>query len=234
MKYFLSLFLLFLSVFLSAQDNYWQGGLFLGASAFSGDVNPQSTPDISEISLAAGFMGRVDVSNKIGFRGGIVYAKLKGDDANYPIRAGRGFRFNTTLIELSGVAEWEPFASNRYYSTAKGGVEMDRIVSPYLFGGLGLGFATLDTDYSRYGGNNPLIEQGIRDDRSKGSAQTVLVFPVGAGIKFDITNRFTLGLEFGARISFNDMMDGISASANPENNDVYIFSGLTTYYRFFN
>ncbi|HKK76258.1 MAG TPA: DUF6089 family protein [Saprospiraceae bacterium] len=234
MKLFLSSLLFCLPLLVAAQINYWQGGLFLGGAGFSGDVNPQATPDLSEVSLAVGFIGKVDVTPKIGFRGSITYANLVGDDANYPIRVDRGFRFNTTLIELAGVAEWEPFASNRYYANARGGVEMDRIVSPYLFAGVGLGFANLNTDFSQYEGNNPLIEQGIREDRSKGSSQTAFVLPLGGGIKFDLSNRLTIGIEFSGRLSFSDDLDGISASANPDNDDVYFFSGLNTYYRFFN
>lgn len=234
MKLFLSSMLFCLPLFVTAQMNYWQGGLFTGGSAFSGDVNPQATPDLSDVSLAIGFLGRVDVTSKIGFRGSITYANLTGDDANYPSRVDRGFRFNTSLIELAGVAEWEPFAGNRYYANARGGVEMDKIVSPYLFGGVGLAFARLDTDFSRYEGNNPLIEQGIQEDRSKGSSQTAFVLPVGAGVKFDLSNRLTLGIEFGGRFSFSDYLDGISASASQESDDVYFFGGLNTYYRFFN
>lgn len=234
MKLFLSSLFFCLPLLVAAQTNYWQGGLFLGGAGFSGDVNPQATPDLSEVSLAVGLIAKVDVTPKIGFRGSITYANLVGDDANYPIRMGRGFRFSTTLIELAGVAEWEPFASNRYYANARGGVEMDRIVSPYLFAGVGLGFANLNTDFSQYEGNNPLIEQGIREDRSKGSSKTAFVLPLGGGIKFDLSNRLTIGIEFSGRLSFSDDLDGISASANPDNDDVYLFSGLNTYYRFFN
>lgn len=226
--------LLILPFILTAQVNYWQGGIFVGASGFSGDVTPQATPDPAEVSLALGLIGRVDVTSKLGFRGSITYANLRGDDANYPIRGDRGFRFNTTLIELAGVAEWEPFASNRYYANARGRIEMDRLISPYLFAGVGIAFANLDTDFSRYEGNNPVIEQGIQEDRSKGSSQTAFVLPLGAGIKFDISNRLTIGIELGGRLTFSDYLDGISMAASPDNDDAYLWGGVNTYYRFFN
>lgn len=227
-------FLLAFPFVLSAQINYWQGGIFVGASGFSGDVTPQATPDPAEVSLALGLLGRVDVNPKLGFRGSITYANLMGDDANYPIWGDRGFRFNTTLIELAGVAEWEPFARNRYYTNSQGLIEMDRIISPYLFAGVGMSFANLDTDFSRYEGNNSVTEQGIREDRSKGSSQTAFVIPLGAGIKFDISNRLTIGIEFGGRLSFSDYLDGISMAAGPDKDDAYLLGGLNTYYRFFN
>jgi len=218
----------------SGQTNYWQGGLFVGGSALSSDVNPHATPDFTESSLALGLSGRVNLSPRLGMRVSLSYAGLTGDDANYAIRADRGFRFDTRLIELAAVAEWEPFASNRYYTNARGRIEMDRIVSPYLFAGLGLGLAQLDTDFSRYVGNDPLIEEGIRADRSMGSTQNALIVPVGAGMKFDITSYVTIALELGGRICFSDYLDGISAAAGPNSDDVYFVGGLHLYYRFVN
>ena len=218
----------------NAQIDYWQGGIFIGGTAFSGDVNPQASPDPTEIDLSFGFVGRVDVTPKLGFRGSLSYARFKGDDINYPERADRGFRFDTKMFEFLGVAEWEPFASNRYYSNARGGVEMDLLVSPYLFVGAGAGFANLDTDFSGYTGNNPVIEQGIFADRSQGSSKVAFVVPFGLGIKFDISSAFTLGLEFGGRLSFSDYLDGISESAGPDRDDLYFISGLIAYYRFTN
>lgn len=234
MKVYISIFLIALPILISAQSNYWQGGLFVGGSAFSGDINPQSTPDPADVSVSIGLIGRVDVTSKIGFRGSVTYANLTGDDANYLSRQVRGFTFNTTLVELAAIGEWEPFGSNRYYTNAKGGVEMDKLVSPYLFAGVGLGFARLDTDFSGYEGNNAEFLQGIQKDRLEGSSKTAFVLPLGVGLKFDITNRVTLGLEFGARLAFSDYLDGISYAGSPENDDVYFLGGLDFYYRFFN
>ena len=234
MKVLYSLLLICVPFFAVAQIDYWQGGLFVGGAAFTGDINPQSTPDPSEVSLSIGLVGRVDVTPKIGFRGGLIYGHLTGDDLNYLSRENRGFRFNTTLIEFTGVMEWEPFASNRYYTNARGNIEMDKLVSPYLFIGVGMGFASLDTDFSRYEGNNAVLEQGIQQDRAQGSSQTAFIVPIGFGLKFDISNKVSLGLEFGGRLAFSDYLDGISQSANPDNNDGYFIAGLNSYYRFFN
>lgn len=229
----LGLFILF-PLFGTAQLNYWQGGIFVGATGFSGDVNPQATPDPSEIDLSFGLVGRVDLTPKIGFRGGFSYSRFMGDDRNYTERQERGFRFDTKMIELIGVAEWEPFASDRYFTNARGGIDMDKLISPYVFVGVGAGFASLNTDFSGYEGNNPEIEQGIFEDRSQGSSKVAFIVPIGVGIKFDISNVLTFGLEVGGRLSFSDYLDGISKSAGPDRDDAYIVGGLVAYYRFFN
>ena len=231
-----SLFTLFIPLTIQAQGDYWQGGIFVGGTAFSGDVNPESTPDLSDLGYSIGLVGRVDITNKIGFRGSLSYGQFKGDDLNYDNvdRQRRGFNFETTIIELVGVAEWEPFAADRYYTDAKGSVVMDKLVSPYLFAGAGLGFANLNTDYSGYNGNNEAFMDLIRQDRAEGNTQMAFVVPFGIGSKFDISNHITLALEFGGRLVFSDYLDGISQSGNPGSNDLYFVSGLMFYYRFFN
>lgn len=220
--------------FVNAQINYWQGGLFIGATGFSGDINPQATPDISDISLAFGISGKVDVAPKIGFKGSLNYVQLVGDDANYETRQARGFRFNTTIFELSGVAEWEPFGSNRYYSDAGGNLVMDKIISPYIYAGIGVGFANLETDFSRYEGSNPVIAQGILADRMQGSNQVAFLVPIGVGIKVDLSNTISVALDISGRLSFSDYLDGISESASPDADDTYLLGGINLLYRFFN
>ena len=234
-KFFLGVLILFFSpYFLKAQSNYWQGGLFIGGTAFSGDINAQFTPDVSDISLAFGVSGKVDVLPGLGFKGSLNYAKLLGDDANYESRQARGYRFNTTIFELAGVAEWEPFGKNRYYSDARGNLVMDKLISPYLYAGLGIAFGFLETDFSGYEGMNPVLLQGILADRMEGSNQMALVAPLGGGIKVDLSNTISVALDFGVRVSFSDYLDGISESANPDENDSYLFGGINLLYRFFN
>ena len=153
-----------------AQADYWQGGLFFGISNYSGDINPTASPDFSDSGMSIGVVGQAYVSSKLGFRGSLIYANLSGNDQNNQERSERCFKFNTNLVELSAVAEWEPFGSNRYYSDAKGKVVMDKLVSPYIFGGLAVGLASLNTDFSNYNGGNETIMNGIRQDRDVGNS----------------------------------------------------------------
>ena len=132
------------------------------------------------------------------------------------------------------MAEWEPFGADRYYSDARGNLVMDRLISPYLYAGVGIAFGFLETDFSGYEGMNPVLLQGILADRMEGSNQMTLVVPLGGGIKFDISNTISVALDMGVRISFSDYLDGISESANPTENDSYLLGGINLLYRFFN
>jgi len=225
--------LLLLGLPLRAQTPAWQGGLFAGVANYSGDINPSLTPNFDDTGLSTGLVGSISVSRKFNFRGSLTYAHLTGDDANYQQRENRGFRFTTNLVELSAIAEWEPFGSTRYYADARGNVQMDRLVSPYLFAGFGLAFASLDTDFSRYQGDSEVIRAGIAADRQQGSSKSAITVPMGAGVKFDLTQRFSLALEIGGRFTMSDYLDGISESAGPDQDDLYILSGLIAYYRFY-
>lgn len=230
-----SLYIVLLCLLTSAvglsQNTYWQGGIFTGIGNYSGDINPMVTPDLSASGLSVGVIGQAAISSKISFRGSLLYASLQGDDRNYPERDGRNFRFSTNLVELSAMMEWEPFGSNRFFADAKGNLVMDRLISPYLFTGVAVGLAILDTDFSGYSGNALAILDGIREDEAIGNNTSVLAFPIGVGVKFDITQKFTLALETGGRITFSDYIDGIAAAAG-ESKDLYFASGLIFYYRF--
>lgn len=229
-RYIVLLYFLLPVVGLS-QNIYWQGGLFTGIGNYSGDINPMVTPDMSESGLSVGVVAQTSISSKLGFRASLLYANLQGDDRKYPERDSRNFRFTTNLIELGAMVEWEPFGSNRYYADARGSLVMDKLISPYLFTGIAVGLANLDTDFSDYSGNNLAILDGIREDEAIGNSTTFLAIPIGVGVKMDITQAFTLALEVGGRYSFSDYIDGISAAAG-DSTDLYFASGIILYYRF--
>jgi len=214
-----------------SQNLYWQGGVFAGIGNYSGDVNPMATPDMSESGLSVGVVAQTSISPRIGFRASLLYAGLRGDDRKYPERNGRNFRFETDLIELAAMMEWEPFGGDRYYADARGALVMDKLISPYFFTGIAVGLANLDTDFSDYPGNQLSILDGIREDEAIGNSATFLAIPIGAGLKFDVTPTFTFALEVGGRYSLSDYIDGISAAAG-KSTDLYFASGLILYYRF--
>src|SRR5690606_2234391 len=68
--------------------------------------------------------------------------------------------------------------------------------------------------------------------------------PTGAGIKFALSTNWNLGLEFGARKTFNDELDNLTAEAegaintkflaNPYDKDWYFYKGISISYTFYN
>ena len=212
----------------------WEGGVFAGMAVYSGDINPTLTPRLRDFTPSLGLIARTNLSNRMGFRGGITYLKLQGDDDHYAGRESRDFDFSTDIVELSVLGEWEPFGSNRYYTDAAGNVNMDKLISPYLYAGVGLLGGVLNTNFSNYTGNSEDIKAGIQKDRAYGNSLLGVSIPVGLGMKFDISEGFTVALEGCVRASFTDYLDGISFAAGPDAKDIYMNLGIVVYRRFGN
>jgi len=206
-----------------AQYASWEAGMFVGFAAYQGDL---STPQFSarEANPAIGFTARYKYYYTLNFRGNLLLGRLDGDDENTPARAGRGFSFETNLIEFSGMAEWEPFGRLR---ELKGGSNKLK-VSPYLLGGIGFTFTNPKPRFSSTGApdsQNP-IQQDLRGNYSK----IHLIIPIGLGARFDVNHKWMIGAEIGPRYPFTDYLDGISKAANPNAGDWYWFYGVTAMY----
>lgn len=225
---------LILSLTVVRAQSVWEGGVFAGYAGYSGDINPTLTPRFQDFTPSLGLIARGNVSNRIGFRCGITYFKLKGDDDNYSGRETRDFDFNTNLVELSVLGEWEPFGSNRYYTDAAGNVNMDKLISPYLYTGVGLMGGVLNTNFSNYSGASEDVMAGIKKDRAYGNSLLGVSFPIGIGMKFDISEGFTFAIEGAIRATFSDYLDGISFAAGPDAKDIYMNLGFVVYRRFGN
>ncbi|WP_299776990.1 DUF6089 family protein [uncultured Formosa sp.] len=59
-----------------------------------------------------------------------------------------------------------------------------------------------------------------------------LALPMILGYKFRLNRSFNIGAEVGARFSFSDDLDGSDELGNLNNNDWYVFTGLTLTYTF--
>lgn len=225
---------LILSLTVVRAQSVWEGGVFAGYAGYSGDINPTLTPRFQDFTPSLGLIARSNLTNRFGFRTGITYFKLIGDDDNYAGRKTRDFDFKTNLVELSILGEWEPLGSNRYYTDAAGNVNMDKLISPYLYAGVGLMGGVLNTNFSNYSGSSEDIMAGIKKDRAYGNSLLGVSFPIGIGIKFDISEGFTFAIEGAVRATFSDYLDGISFAAGPDAKDIYMNLGFVVYRRFGN
>lgn len=230
----LLLILLPLSHLFSQSIREIEGGVILGASSYSGDLTPAITPYTKDIKASVGFAARTALSQKFKLRASLTAFKLQSNDQNFPERTSRNFNFKTNLYELGLVTEWEPFGKDRYFGDAKGSKIFQRLISPYLYSGVMLGFASANPNFSGYRGTNTTILNGIVKDKQHGSSSYVLAVPIGVGIKYDLTQRIILGLDACMRITFSDYIDGICYSASPLNKDSYSTIQLMAFYRFNN
>lgn len=208
-----------------AQNLRWEIGGMFGLSTYSGDLIKPSPYDFGEFNVAYGFLIRHNVHPNISLRLNALRGELSGNDLNYTDRVNRGFRFSSPITEGSLMLEIDILGHLRYKN-----VRFRKVVSPYIFGGVGLAFFDQNTFYNEAYTHANLDE--IKDDKRLDTKRSLLAVPFGMGIKSDLSPNWTLGVEWGIRPVFSDMLDGVNQSGNPSDNDFYSFGSLTLVFRF--
>jgi hypothetical protein len=196
-------------------------GVFVGGSNFIGDVG--STTYISPNEPAIGILYKWNKSPRHSYRFSYTQSKISSNDldSEEASRNQRGYRFENNIKELSAGLEFNFFDFNLH--------ELRTKITPYVYSGL---------SYVRYEGL--FFSNGTtRLDKNFGT----IAIPIILGVKSNITPSFVLGLEVGARYTYADDIDGSNPKndnlknlqfGNVNNNDWYVFSGLTLAYTFGN
>ena len=228
MKHFATFCLLLLAIF-SIQSQTYEVGVMIGGSNYIGDIG--KTNYIYPNDLAVGGIFKWNRSPRHSFRGSLLYAKIKADDANSGNnrREQRGYSFENSIKEISIGMEFN-FWEFDVHSGKK-------VHTPYLYTGLTSflynssgaldrgddGLAHLD---------NPNIETGID-----------IAIPMVVGYKAKLSHSAMLGFEIGARYTLSDNLDGSSNYKKDEprtardfgnihNDDWYVFTGITFTFAF--
>ncbi|MDX6183570.1 DUF6089 family protein [Flavobacterium sp. Fl-77] len=205
--------------FITLQAQINEIGVFLGGSNYVGDVG--STTYIAPEKLAFGILYKWNKSPRHSYRFSYTQSKISANDldSKETSRNRRGFRFDNDIKELSAGLEFNFFDFNLHDEKPK--------ITPYIYSGLSV---------FRY--NELYITSGQTKIDQK---STSLAIPITLGIKSNISRDFVLGLEVGARYTFTDNLDGSNPKndfmagnrfGNLNNNDWYVFSGLTLTYTF--
>ncbi len=211
----LFLFLLF-AVPMLASAQSWELGLAVNAANYQGDLVKTDLFTLKETNPAFGIFLRRNFNDYFALRLNGNYAQLSGDDKNFSERASRGFNFKTTLLEGSLQLELTTMSALN-----KAGAP--RAIRPYFFGGIG--YVSNDPTVFFNESANTNRAAAIRQDKAD-LEKNFIVFPLGAGFKFALGERTSLGAEIGFRPTLSDYVDGISNAANPEKEDWYVLGGL--------
>lgn len=194
-------------------------GVFLGASNYVGDIGP--TTYIAPNEPAFGILYKWNKSPRHAYRFSYTQSTISSNDLDSkdPSRIQRGYSFKNDIKEVSLGFEFNFFDFNLH--------ESERKITPYVFSGInfaifnGLFFVNNFTKYD--------------------ATHQSIAIPMIVGIKSNITPSLILGLEAGARYTFADDIDGSNPTnenltnlifGNINNNDWYVFSGLTLTYTF--
>lgn len=212
--FFLS-FLLLLQVHSYAQNI--EAGLGLGAASYTGDLNP--TYDVLSNRPAGTAFFRYFLSDYIAVKGSLVLGNIAASDRpnpTDPFANRRNADFSILFVEAGGVLE--------YYFLNFRDEKLRQPWSPYFFGGVAIfTMAGHDNVGYNYSNSQPVI-------------------PFGAGVRYTIDQRWSVGFEFGARLTFFDYVDNVSQRltqnksyqyGNRHDNDWYYYTGFTLSYTFY-
>jgi hypothetical protein len=201
------------------QSQIHEVGFFLGGSNYIGDVGP--TTYIAPSEPAFGILYKWNKSPRHAYRFSYTQSKLTSNDldSKEPSRNQRGYHFENNIKEVSLGLEFNFFDFNLH--------ELGRQFTPYVYSGI---------NYSQYNGLF-YVDGETKYDSDQGA----IAIPITVGIKANLNNRFILALEVGARYTLADDIDGSNPKnenlkalqfGNINNNDWYVFSGLTLTYTF--
>lgn len=210
----------------------WEIGLTLGLNQYYGDMHC-SKPYPSQNSLMAGVFVRRHLNDFFAIRPQLLVGRLAGRDLDNPdgLWDYRRLRFKSSpFVELALLGEYYPFRERRF--TCDGFLKNG--LSPYIFGGIGVAYS--NPEVWEEGSPRFPVEKRLWDaDKAhleKFGNRLGVIFPVGLGVKYNMANRWTLGLEAGYRFSTSDYLDGISLAGNPDRKDGYFLGNVLASYRF--
>jgi hypothetical protein len=183
-------------------------GIFGGGSNYIGDIG--RTNYIYPNSYAVGAVYKWNMHPNFSLRANYTYSKIVGDDAqsNNSFRKIRGLSFSNDIHELVAGIEYHFFK----YNLSKTG----HTNTPYLF-----------------------VEAGAVNYGTAAGRSFNYSMPFGAGFKTILAPSVGIGFEAGFRYTFKDDIDGYpfdtqsaNVQINPNNNDWYVFTGITLVFAF--
>ncbi|MCB9296101.1 MAG: hypothetical protein H6559_23715 [Lewinellaceae bacterium] len=192
------------AVLVQAQD--FEGGIYFGATMYSGDLSPKILPRYTRFAEpAGGIVLRYRDRGVLGLRGSLTYGNLRGDDARsaYPQRK---LAFQTKLLEAAVVGEWYLIPDNFLGDSP--------LITPYLFMGVGVFHFNPEAQYeSGYVELQPLGTegQGLKN-YERPYSRTQVAIPFGAGLRLLLGKRGFLSLEASARKIFTDYLDDVTGA----------------------
>ena len=201
--------ILFYCISSSAFSQINEIGIFVGGSNYIGDIG--RTNFIYPNSFAIGGIFKWNMHPHYSIRGTYIYSQISGNDADSDnsFRKYRDLSFSNDIHEIALGIEYHFFK----YSLGKTGYTK----TPYIFVQAGtVNYGTLD--------NGRTFN---------------FTMPVGAGFKTKLAPNVGIGFETGFRYTFKDDIDSYpfdqdsaNIQINPNNNDWYVFTGITLVFGF--
>lgn len=191
-----------------AQEYRFEVGGAIGMSGYLGDANNANL--LKKPGYVAGGLFRYIINSRMALKANLLTAKISGNSANLAntYPDAQTYAFSSQLYDLGAQFEFN-FLN---YGIGSKYLKLKRF-SPYLTLGVGATLATGD-----------------------GDAFTLNV-PMGVGVKYKLSERLNIGLEFTMRKTFSDELDGLKdlngiTSGFAKNTDWYSFTMISITYEF--
>ena len=211
--------LVFLFSFFTTNAQIHEVGVFIGGSNYIGDVG--STTYIAPNELTMGILYKWNKNPRLAYRFSLngSYYSANDTDSEEVSRNQRGYHFRNNIKEVSLGLEFNFFDFNLH--------EVKRKYTPYVHSGL---------NYLRF--HDSYLNSNIVIKEEDTGAFAI---PMTLGIKSNVWPQLILAIEVGARYTLTDNLDGSNPKddslpkfGNINNNDWYVFSGVTLTYTFGN
>jgi len=192
-------------------DNAAERWNFAGGGYVNYQLNPVFGFNINVIAGSMGGIKRLASNSPAG-------------NASVPSTEHTNVKFTTNFVDYTFNTSFN-FVNLMYSDRTK-----QRIFTAYVTGGIG--FISFRTKKTGLYTDEPVGPgQGYVNGQTETKAMTTeTVFPVGLGIKFRLSRRFDLGLEYTHRFTFSDKLD--ATFGNTGSNDSYSYANLNLAFKF--
>lgn len=206
MKYLLITCLTIFSIGLYSQND--EIGVFLGASYYTGDLNPYQHFNKGTSPAIGLTYRRTTRGKRYAFRLHGMYGKIGADDSQnkIDIYKNRNLNFTSEIFEAAAMMEVN------FFKYELGNTRRDYF-SPFLFGGIAYFYhnpkASLNGDLFEL---QPLGTEGQNTSANSEDYYGLYQFsvPFGIGIKMNVSSKLGLAFEYGVRKTFTDYLDDAS------------------------
>jgi opacity protein-like surface antigen len=196
-------------------------GIHLGSFIYQGDLTPNAFGAFNTMKPGVGISATRNINHRYAVRMQLLRGALKGDDSKYENpewRQQRNFKFKTPVTELS-------LHVVRNMISLKPNDAGIINFSPYVFAGASFSFLNIKRDwsefnYSHFSGETTVLN-GLDEDINHKLPKGIFSIPIGAGVRYGISEKLSFTLEGTYRILDTDYLDGFSRAANPDMNDHY-------------
>ena len=209
-------------------------GLFgVGFLNYFGDIGGAPTSEnwlgIKDLSIKdtrpSFYLGaRYKIRPNIAVKMNLMYGYITGDDEGGK-NSDRGYKFSTSLFEPSFQAEYSLISEEQRRRTSamfnkRGMMNNYSQINVYLYAGIGAVFF------------NPKVNEAMQasPNYDPNHSKIGIVFPAGVGVKYVISQKWSVGAEFGVRLTTSDYLDGYT-SPYSKANDLYYFGNIQGIYR---